>query len=59
MTKEAGLEGLGFHSLRHTAAALMIRQGANALEVQRRLGHKDIRTTVTSTGTYSGAPNTT
>ena len=34
------------HELRHTAAALMIDQGANPVTVQRRLGHKDIRTTL-------------
>jgi integrase len=34
------------HELRHTAAALMIDQGANPVTVQRRMGHKDIRTTL-------------
>jgi integrase len=34
------------HELRHSAAALMIDQGANPVTVQRRLGHKDIRTTL-------------
>ena len=37
---------LGVHELRHTAAALMIDQGANPVIVQRRLGHKDVRTTL-------------
>ena len=30
--------------LRHTAAALWIDQGANPVTVQRRMGHKDVRT---------------
>ena len=34
------------HELRHTAAALWIDQGANPVTVQRRLGHKDVRTTL-------------
>ena len=34
------------HALRHTAAAIMIDQGADPLQVQRRLGHKDISTTL-------------
>jgi integrase len=36
-----------FHELRHTAAALMIDEGAGAdpLQVMRRMGHSDIRTT--------------
>ena len=44
--RRAGLEGLTFHELRHTAAALMIDAGANPLEVRDRLGHRDIRTTL-------------
>ncbi len=32
--------------LRHTHAALLIRDGANPLAIQKRLGHKDIRTTL-------------
>lgn len=37
--KRTGLEGLRFHDLRHTAVALWVRAGANALEVKRRAGH--------------------
>lgn len=47
--KRAGLDGLTFHELRHTCAALLIQEGANPLEIQRRLGHSDIKTTL---GTY-------
>lgn len=42
---EAALAPLTFHELRHTAAAIMIDQGADPLQIQRRLGHKDITTT--------------
>jgi integrase len=42
----SGLVSVTPHSLRHSAAALMIDQGANPVAVQRRLGHRDIRTTL-------------
>lgn len=44
-TEAAGIAPLDFHELRHTAAAFMIAEGANALQVKRRMGHEDIRTT--------------
>jgi integrase len=43
---QAGLEGLTFHELRHTCAALLIRHGADVLFVSRFLGHTDVRTTL-------------
>jgi integrase len=43
--QRADLTPLTFHELRHTAAAIMIDEGADPLQVQKRLGHKDIRTT--------------
>lgn len=42
----AGLEGLRFHSLRHTAAALAIAEGFGPKQLQDRLGHVSIRTTL-------------
>ncbi len=39
----------GPHSLRHSHASWMIGRGMNMLDLQHRLGHEDIRTTV---GTY-------
>ncbi|MDP9225589.1 MAG: site-specific integrase [Actinomycetota bacterium] len=42
----AGLGHVTFHELRHTAAALMIDQGADHLQVQRRLGHANVSTTL-------------
>lgn len=42
--------GLGikfnFHSLRHTHATLLVENGANIKDVQRRLGHANIRVTL-------------
>jgi integrase len=38
--RDAELEPLRFHDLRHTAASLMIAQGTNVKVVQRQLGHK-------------------
>ncbi|MGI8790636.1 MAG: tyrosine-type recombinase/integrase [Actinomycetota bacterium] len=45
-TAKAGLDGLTFHELRHTCAALLIRHGADVLFVSRYLGHTDVRTTL-------------
>jgi integrase len=42
----AGLTPLTFHDLRHTHAAWLIRDGVQPLALQRRLGHKDIGTTM-------------
>ena len=38
----AGLDGLRMHDLRHTAAALMISEGAHPKAVQAQLGHSSI-----------------
>lgn len=43
---EAGLAPLRFHDLRHTCASLLIAQGAHAKEIQTRLGHASITTTM-------------
>ena len=43
----AGLEeGVRFHDLRHTYAALLIAEGAHALAVKNRLGHSTITVTL-------------
>jgi len=44
--KKAGIEGLRFHDLRHTAATRMIENGANIVAVSRILGHSDIKITM-------------
>lgn len=40
------MEGLTFHELRHTAAALAIAQGAHPLTIKERLGHSSITVTM-------------
>jgi integrase len=42
----AGLEGIRFHDLRHTAVALAIAQGAHPKAIQRRMGHSTISMTL-------------
>jgi len=37
--RNAGLAALRVHDLRHTCAALLVAQGAHALEIADRLGH--------------------
>ncbi len=48
--REAGLVPLTIHQLRHTAAALMVDEGADPLQIKRRMGHEDIRTTFNTYG---------
>jgi integrase len=43
--RRAGIKGLRFHDLRHTALTRVAERGANAFDVQRLAGHADIRTT--------------
>ena len=47
----AGLERMGIHDLRHTAASLSVSAGANVKAVQRMLGHKSAAMTL---DVYSG-----
>ena len=42
----AGLDGLRFHDLRHTAVALAVAQGAHPKAIQRRMGHSTINMTL-------------
>jgi integrase len=42
-TQEAGLDGLRFHDLRHTAGTLTARTGATTKEIMARLGHASAR----------------
>lgn len=50
-TAVVGIEGLVFHELRRTAAALAIAQGAHPLAIRDRLGHSSITVTM---DTYGG-----
>jgi integrase len=43
--RRAGLTGLRFHDLRHTAASWMVQEGVPLDVVQRILGHTDIKLT--------------
>ena len=44
--KEAGLERIRIHDLRHSHAALLIEMGFPILAVSNRLGHEKIQTTL-------------
>lgn len=44
-TRSAGLDGLTFHRLRHSAGHLMRIAGGPLEVIRRRLGHASIRTT--------------
>lgn len=44
--RRAGLGGLRFHDLRHTAATRMVESGANIVAISKILGHSDIKTTM-------------
>jgi integrase len=46
VTRRAGLEGMRFHDLRHTAVAPAISQGAHPKAIQARMGHSSIVTTL-------------
>lgn len=45
-TARAGLTGLRFHDLRHTAVALAIANGAHAKAIQQRMGHSSVTITL-------------
>lgn len=49
-TRRAGVRYVRLHDLRHTAATLLIAQGVHARIIAERLGHADIRTTMTVYG---------
>lgn len=49
-SKHAKIKRIRVHDLRHSHASFMLSLGVNDLEMQNRLGHGDIRTTL---GTYS------
>jgi len=40
--RDASVEGLRFHDLRHTAATRMVESGANIVAVSKILGHADL-----------------
>jgi len=44
--KRTGLKKIRFQDLRHSSASLILSEGINMKVVQKRLGHKDIKTTM-------------
>ena len=50
IVRDAGLDHLRIHDLRHTAATLMLRAGVNPKVVSERLGHATVSITL---DTYS------
>ena len=44
--KELGIEHFDYHSLRHTHATMLLEAGADIKDVQKRLGHKNIKMTL-------------
>ena len=44
--RRAGIEGVRWHDLRHTAVALAIEQGAHAKAIQERMGHASVSVTL-------------
>lgn len=44
--KRTGLKKIRFQDLRHSSASLILNEGVNMKVVQKRLGHKDIKTTM-------------
>lgn len=44
--KAAGLAGVSFHTLRHTAASWAVQRGVELYEVQKLLGHSDPKLTM-------------
>lgn len=45
IASKAGLEGIGWHTLRHTFASLLVLEGVPLFTVSRLLGHSSIRIT--------------
>lgn len=43
--RQAGIRGVTFHTLRHSAASALARNGATLLEVAEVLGHRQLQTT--------------
>ena len=49
-SRNAGLDGLRFHDLRHSHAALLIAAGEHVRVIQSRLGHASAKITLDTYG---------
>jgi integrase len=54
LAREAGLEGLRFHDLRHSSVSLLLKNGESMADVSRRAGHAGIGVTVDTYGHQLG-----
>jgi len=45
LARQAGLQGVGIHTLRHTHASVLLHGGVPVTNVSKRLGHRDAYTT--------------
>lgn len=50
LSKKAGVKKIRVHDLRHSHAALLIRQGVTPYAIKERLGHESITTTLNTYG---------
>jgi integrase len=48
--ERAGLDGVGFHTLRHTCASMLIESGVSSLRLQRWMGHHSAAFTLETYG---------
>lgn len=48
--QQAGLDGISFHTFRHTHASMLIFQGVDAKTIAARLGHTDVAFTLQTYG---------
>ena len=44
--RQAGIQGVSWHTLRHTAASRRVMEGVDLVSVKEILGHRDIQTTL-------------
>ena len=55
VAEEIGAPWAGFHTFRHTCASMLFERGANAVQVQRWLGHHSAASPSSATSTSCGA----
>ena len=45
LAKQAGVDPIRVHDLRHSHASMLINMGVDLFEISRRLGHESVKTT--------------